>query len=74
MSTGEYTERFQPWTICGLMVSVAGFLVCMIAMLPLFPLPIAFQIALIATAVELFPLNDALTIPTVTALALQTVV
>lgn len=54
--------------------STAGFLLCMLALLPIFPLPIAFQVALIATAVELFPLNDALTIPLVTAFALQTVV
>jgi dolichol kinase len=48
--------------------SIAGLIGCVIPLSLFLPLPIAFVIAVVATIIELLPINDALVVPLASAL------
>ncbi len=51
--------------------ALGGLVVCFVALSLIFSIPIAFAVALVATLVELLPLNDAISIPLAAGLILH---
>jgi dolichol kinase len=51
--------------------ALGGFVMCFVALALIFSIPVALAASLVATLVELLPLNDSLTIPLATAIILH---